>query len=502
VAIKTKRVFTLKIKGKVETQVQQVIFYIFLVCGFSNTWCFKMSVWNDFLAWAADPSIDWFAWFALAVSGLVFLLIHALAKKGVNFGLLVIIGLAVGVGAGLVFCGHTDFIAPIGNIYIRVLTAAVAPLIVVSVITGVTALGDTKKLTTLGVRSVFWLMINTAIAIALTLGTALFLGIGKNTGIVIDGVDTENIVSRNVKIVDVLTGFFPENLVNELGSNQIIPIIIASIAVGVVIILLGKEKTHAVVNLLDSLKEIIYKIVEFIVDATPYAVFALTAAAVSKLANRWEDIQSLLFVLAVSYALCIVHTYIVNGALLLFFARVNPFRFFKKIAQAQITAFTTQSSVCTLPVNVSSLIKKVGVSGEVANFTASLGTSLGMPACSGIWPILLAVFAINALGIPYAPQQYLVLCLLALAVSFGTAGVPGTATITATAVFVASGLPIEIIVILMPISAIADMARTATNVTAAAVSATIVAREQKALDLTIFKAKKSKLPEAEAAQEA
>ena len=109
-----------------------------------------------------------------------------------------------------------------------------------------------------------------------------------------------------------------------------------------------------------------------------------------------------------------------------------------------------------------------------------------MPGCAGIWPVILAVFAINALGIQYSVQQYIVLAILALAVSFGTAGVPGTATITATAVFTAAGLPIEVIVLLTPINAIADMARTATNVTAAAVSAAIVARKEGRLEDSVF----------------
>jgi Na+/H+-dicarboxylate symporter len=109
-----------------------------------------------------------------------------------------------------------------------------------------------------------------------------------------------------------------------------------------------------------------------------------------------------------------------------------------------------------------------------------------MPGCSGIWPVIVAIFAINALGIEYSALDYAILAVLALAVSFGTAGVPGTATITATAVFTAAGLPIEVIVLLTPINAIADMARTATNVTAAAVSAAIVARKEGGLDDALF----------------
>ena len=107
---------------------------------------------------------------------------------------------------------------------------------------------------------------------------------------------------------------------------------------------------------------------------------------------------------------------------------------------------------------------------EIAGFTAPLGTTIGMPGCAGIWPILLAVYAINALGIRTALSDYAVLVILGLLVSIGTAGVPGTATVTATTVLAAAGLPLEVVILTLPISALADMARTTNNVTSAAVA--------------------------------
>src|SRR5690606_7940275 len=137
--------------------------------------------------------------------------------------------------------------------------------------------------------------------------------------------------------------------------------------------------------------------------------------------------------------LSFVSAYLVNGALLRMFARVNPIQFFRKLTPAQYTAFTTQSSVGTLPLTISALTRKVGVSTEIANFTAPVGTTIGMPGCAGIWPIIVAVFSINLLGIDYGIGDYVALVVLCLLVSLGTAGVPGTAIITATAVLTAVG---------------------------------------------------------------
>jgi hypothetical protein len=114
-----------------------------------------------------------------------------------------------------------------------------------------------------------------------------------------------------------------------------------------------------------------------------------------------------------------------------------------------------------------------------------------MPGCAGIWPTLLAVFAIHGLGIDYSIGQYIILILITTLVSIGTVGVPGTATITATAVFAAAGLPIEIIVLMTPISSIVDMARTATNVSASATTALIVAKKEGELDMDQYNGRKS-----------
>ena len=166
--------------------------------------------------------------------------------------------------------------------------------------------------------------------------------------------------------------------------------------------------------------------------------------------------------------------------------KLSPLAFFRKLWPAAVVAFTSQSSIGTIPVTVSQL-KKLGVNEDIASFGASLGANLGMPGCAGIWPVLTAVFAIHILGLSYSPAQYIFLIVLAMVVAIGSVGVPGTATITATAVFVAAGLPVEIIFLLAPISSIVDMARTATNVIGAATATTLVAAtEEDQLDRAAY----------------
>jgi hypothetical protein len=229
----------------------------------------------------------------------------------------------------------------------------------------------------------------------------------------------------------------------------------------------------------DAGNKVLGQAVSWLMDFTPFAVLSLIARAVGR--SSVSELLPLLGVLALAYVLCIVQTFGVEGILIKFIGKLNPVKFFKAIAPAQIVAFTSQSSVGTVPVTIRQL-KKLGVDEDVASFTSSLGANLGMPGCAGMWPVLLAVFTVNAMNLDYGIFQYIFLIVLALVVSLGTVGVPGTATITATALMSAAGLPVEMIVIFAPISSIVDMARTASNVTGAATAAVLVAESEELLD--------------------
>ena len=230
---------------------------------------------------------------------------------------------------------------------------------------------------------------------------------------------------------------------------------------------------------IDAGNAVTKEVINFVISFTPYAVLALIARAVSK--STIVELIPLVSVMFLAYLICLIQIFGVSS-LLLKIAGLKPLTFFKGIWPAGIVAFTSQSSIGTIPITIKQLTK-IGVNEDIASFVTSLGANLGMPGCAGMWPILLAVLAINVLNINYTLGQYLFLIVLAVVVSLGTVGVPGTATITATALFASAGLPIEIIVILAPISSIVDMIRTATNVTGASLAAILVAKSEKQIDL-------------------
>ena len=185
-----------------------------------------------------------------------------------------------------------------------------------------------------------------------------------------------------------------------------------------------------------------------------------------------------------------MQAFVINGLLLKFVAGVSPITFFKTVLPAQTTAFTTQSSVATLPLSIRQ-IGTIGVGADVANFTTPIGTTIGMPGCAGVWPMLSAVFTINALGLDYGPGAYAALAVIGLFSSIGTAGVPGTAIVTATTVFTAVGLPVQLLVPLVPVSNIVGMPSTMANVSAAVTCATIVARQTGEFDDGVLAAAKA-----------
>ncbi|WP_164863642.1 dicarboxylate/amino acid:cation symporter [Agromyces sp. LHK192] len=433
--------------------------------------------------------LDWLSIAALATTAVLFAGLVLLRRIRASFTVLTVVALFLGVDVGLLFRGHVAYVDVIGTVYVNVITAIVAPLIVISVLSSVTSLGSVAKLRSIGLSSVFWLLLTNFIAILLTLGLALATGVGTGAQLDLDGTDGAALENLQRPLDEVVVGLFPSNVVGDIASNNIIAIILFTVLVAVSYLLVADrkpEKVRAFKDVVEATRRVLFKAVGFIIALTPFAVLALSASTTSVAITRIETALSLVGVLVIAVVACFVDAYLVNGVLVKVFADLNPVRFFRLITPPQYTAFTTQSSIGTLPLTIATLTRKVGVSPEVAGFTAPIGTTIGMPGCAGIWPTLVAVFSINALGIEYTPLDYVVLVAMGLLVSLGTAGVPGTAIITATAVLTAVGLPVEVLVLLIPISAIAGTASTMANVTAAATSAAIVARRADALDDEVF----------------
>lgn len=412
---------------------------------------------------------------SLLLASLFFGIIYYLDKvKKWDFGVLTILGLFFGVIVGIVFKGSYRYLEAIGNIYTNLILALVIPLLLFSIISSITNLNASVKLKNIGIKTIFFLLLNTFFASVITLILATMTNIGTN---ITYQLSSDYQASQVPDFIDTIVSLFPSNLAKSWVNGEVVPIVIFAIIVAISYNKIAAKKEVAVFKkFIDAGNMIMGEVISFVIGFTPYAVLSLIARAVSK--STISDLLPLMSVLFLAYLICIIQIFGVTSLLLKFIARVNPITFFKGIYPAGIIAFTSQSSMGTIPVTVQQLTKKLKVNEDIASFVASLGANLGMPGCAGMWPVLLAVLAINVLHIEYSLLQYLFLIVLALVVSIGTVGVPGTATITATALFASAGLPIEIIVLLAPISSIVDMARTATNVIGAASAAVLVSKSE------------------------
>lgn len=429
-------------------------------------------------------------WLALGVTVLLFAGLAALSiKKKAGFSARVIIATALGIALGLVFKGHTTFVAAFGMVWSNAISAIVVPLLLFSVISSITNLGTSLRLRNIGVKTVIFLLLNTLTASLLMLGLALAFHVGQGFTFKLP----TNYQAKHVpSTLSTLVGLFPSNLVSNWAANQVVPVVIFAILValaynGAASTAKGAAAVKPFKTFVDAGNVVLSKATQIVVGFTPYAVLALIAAAVSN--SNLTTLLPLLLVLVVAYVAIAVQLFVVQPVILGVTTRTNPLPFFKIYWPAGVVAFTSESSIGTIPVTVRQL-RRGGVPGDIASFVSSLGANLGMPGCAGVWPTLLAVFAVNAMGLNYSPLQYLMLVGLTLLVSIGTVGVPGTATITATSLFAAMGLPIPFIAISQPISQIVDMGRTALNVAGAANTAVIVAATEHELDQDLYHGRK------------
>ena len=433
-------------------------------------------------------SVHWMPFLALDLVLLAFVLLYLLAER-INWTLVILLAMVLGAGIGVIFASENNawlvWVDLLGRLYIKLLKLLVAPVIFLSIISGFISLSGRGNAKKIGLQSVFWLLFQALTAILLSLLAGQLLHIGSRAGAVfseLDSLDSGTVAAYaglTQSFDQVLEALFPENLAGDLAANNVPAIILTGIAAAAAYLAIarqeGEEKVKPFADLVEAAKRIVFKILEAVIDLTPYAVLCLIAGSASRLLQSRQAILQLLVLVAVIYGVCLLHIYVLGGLLVRLAARRSPLRFFRAIFPAQATAFTTQSSVGTLPVTIRCLKEGARVAGEAADFTASLGTTIGMPGCTCVWPVLLALFYVHAAGLPWGFGEYLSLAVTALFLSVGSAGVPGIAVVSAIALFSAVGLPVGAVVLMIPINTISDMIRTTDNVSSAAIASAIVA---------------------------
>ncbi len=374
----------------------------------------------------------------------------------------------------------------IGQGFISLMKMLVVPLVFFSIICGAAAIGDTKTLGSVGVRTIIFYLFTTMMAVAIALCMARLI----NPGIGLDMSAVENVsttvssssTKTDMSIVDTILNIIPTNPVAALANGEMLQIIVFALLVGVILAKL-KEKAQLVMNFCTQCNDIMMEMTMMIMKVAPIGVFCLIGRTFSELGFS-AMVPMFKYMITVVAGLG-VQCFVVYMILLKVFTGLNPFKFAKKFFPVQAFAFSTATSNATIPLNIDTLADKIGVSRKISSFTIPLGATINMDGTS-IMQGVAVVFVAQAFGIHLSPADYMTVIVTATLASIGTAGVPSVGLITLAMVFDSVGLPVSGIGLIMGIDRILDMLRTAVNITGDAVCTTIVAKQNNALDVEVF----------------
>ena len=443
-----------------------------------------------------DPAVLTFWGLALAAFAGLFVL----GRLGLPLWARVLSALVGGGALGLVFGGVAASIYPIGQAFIALIRMLVVPLVLVTIMAGIVAMGDPKRLGSLGVRTIALYLVTTTFAVGLGIAAGVLAqpGVGvpyetadpASQAEIISRLDAADAAGRTItqQLLDVI----PTNIFAALanGNSDILPVIFFAIVLGVGIIASGQGRGE-VGRGVESLADAIIKVTNGVMALAPFGVFALMAWVMGT--QGLAVLDNLARLAIALYAACVVHMIIVYGGLIRLVAGLPVARFFRGILDAMSTAFSTASSSATLPVTIAN-VTRLGVHKSVAGSVLPLGATINMDGTS-IYLGIVALFAAQAIGIELEAAQYVGIAVTAVAASIGAAGIPSASLFLAAAVLATFGVTDEqavlVIALIFPFDRLLDMMRTVTNVTGDAAVATTVAKWEGELDESVFRGERA-----------
>lgn len=386
-------------------------------------------------------------------------------KRKLNLPAWIIIGMLAGIAVGLIFLKiggtfTTDYLKPFGTIYINLLKFMVVPVVLFSIMSGVISLNDLKKVGSVGIKTFIYYICTTALAVVIGL---VVVNCFKGFFPVLDSSVTSGLkyeATEAPKIMDVIVNIFPDNLLKPMVDTNMLPVIVIAIFFGAGVLAAG-EKGKMIADIVDSMNEVVMKVLMMIIKLTPIGVFCLMADVVA--VNGAKVVGSLALVVGVAYTGYILHLVIVYSLSAKFLAGMSPIKFFKGMAAAMLTAFTTTSSNATLPVNIE-CCNDMGAEPEISSFVLPLGATINMDG-TAIYQAVATVFIACCYGVDLTIGQMAMVVVTATLASIGTAGVSGAGMIMLSMVLLQVGLPVEGIAIIAGVDKLFDMGRTTLNIT-------------------------------------
>ena len=398
-------------------------------------------------------------------------------KKKLSLPIKIFIGMALGIVAGLI-CAFAnlgaftkEWIKPIGTIYVNLLKFLVVPVVLFSIADGVISLNDPKRVGSVGLKTFIYYMFTTALAVVIGL---VLVNLFKGNFTPLPSAELGELAyeaKEAPSVMSVIVNIFPDNLFKPMVNADMLPVIVIAIFLGAGCLAAG-NKGAKIADLINCGQEVVMKIMMMIISFTPYGVFCLMTNVVAE--NGPQIIGKLALIIGVAYLGYLIHVVVVYGLSVTFLSKMNPITFFKGIAPAMITAFTTTSSNATLPVNIE-CCNKMGAEPEISAFVLPLGATINMDG-TAIYQAVAAVFIACCYGIELTLGDMALIVLTATLASVGTAGTPGAGMIMLAMVLTQVNIPVAGIALIAGVDKLFDMGRTTLNITGDATCALWISR--------------------------
>lgn len=377
----------------------------------------------------------------------------------------------------------TQYIKPIGTVFINLIKMVVIPLIFFSLISGITNMTDTEAFRRVGLKSVgaFLMTGAFAVCIGLTFGEIFQPGLGVDlSSLTLDAAPASAPPATNV--IDMLVGIVPTNVIKAMADDHVLQVVVFAIFVAVMLNNM-REKAPQLIEICHQAAQVVFKMIETVVKFSPYGVFALTAWVVG---TQGFDILIALMRLVLVVCGALFAQYLLFGLMVVVFGRMSPMPFYKKMMEPQAMAFSTSSSKATLSTAMRVVNERMGVSRSSTSFVLPLGASINMDG-TAIYLGICALFFSQAFAVPIDTHHYFILILTATLGSIGAAGIPGGSLIMMGMVLTSVGLPLEGIALIAGIDRILDMLRTTVNITGDSLITMLVDKSEGTFDEAAYR---------------
>lgn len=388
----------------------------------------------------------------------------------------ILAAMILGVFAGWALGPWTEWLKPMGDLFIALIRMIVIPVIFISLVCGVLEMRDLAQMRRVAGKTILFYLLTMALSafLAMTLAEAFSIGSGLQYHVVQKSATQHS-------WQELIQAALPGNPIKAMAEGQILPVIIFALFLGVAINLAGEEG-HPVARWFQSCNQVMFKLVHLILGFAPIGVFALMAWVTAT--NGFALLSQLVALVGTIYLTCFLVLTVVYGTLLCIVG-LNPLPFMQKMLPVQLFAFSTASSNATLPLNLQTAHAKLGVKRSIASFVLPLGSTINMNGLASYLGAV-AIFAAHAYGIDLTLTQKIIVIVTTTTAAIGAAGVPGTGLVVMSIVLTAAGLPLEVIAGIAAVDRVVDMINTSTNISGDTLTAVLVANSEGELAHEIY----------------